>query len=108
MTVSMLLENKVTGEVITDVPISFQSVFMERWLPLGEKLGLHTIPLYLGSIVARQGNTQEIIDDLYRLRDYLIQNRNEDLAEYMINNIDRLIPYLEEIEANPNLEGSFG
>lgn len=103
----MMLSNILTGES-REVPISFQSVFEEGWLPLGEKLGLRTIPLYLGSIVARQGNTQEIIHDLHRLRDYLIQNRDESYAEYMMTNIDGLIAHLEEIEADPNLEGWFG
>jgi hypothetical protein len=110
MTVSMLITNKVTGEVITDVPVSFQTVYNTRWVPLAEKLGLKTVLYYVGlsGIIARQGETEPIISDLRTLKDYLMQNRDEPYAEYMMTNIDRLIPYLEEIEANSDLEGSFG
>jgi hypothetical protein len=79
-------------------------------MPIGEKLGLQTIPLYGGGLVAKQGNTADVIEDLRILREYLVQHLDDDqlYANYILGRVDGLILGLEEIEADPNLEGWFG
>jgi hypothetical protein len=108
MSVTIGIVDTTTGNMFIDQIISSVAIFEARWLPLGEKLGLASIPLYAGSLVARQGETEPIIRDLHTLRGYLDQHQGEPDADYMIYQIGRLITRLEEIEANPNLEGWFG
>jgi hypothetical protein len=76
------------------VPVSTEEVFRTRWLPGARALNLELVELMQTGFPVGEANRTELVEELTRLRDWMLQHYGADTSELM-----RLDGLLEELTA---------
>lgn len=110
MSVSLSYTSEKEPDGKGSIPIATHDAFKNRWLPGCEALGLKWVPQFFDpGLDVRADNADEVLQELGRLRKWMIEHNSKDDAEWLLGRLDRLVGTLKELKALPNMgEASIG
>lgn len=104
MSVALLFKMNTGQEKFDSIPISTEDAFAKRWLPGCVALKLQKVPLFSDGIDIESGEIPDILDELQRLRKWMLESYSVQDAEFLTGRLDRLVAKLRELERAPTSE----
>lgn len=108
MSISLTFKSKKSPDDLDGVPIATKAVFKEFWLPGCMALNLQWIPQFLEGLDLESESIPDIVEELSRLRSWMIQNHSGKNKDFLVDRLDRLSSKLKEISSLPKLAAWIG
>lgn len=108
MSISLTFKSNKSADDLDGVPIATNKVFKEFWLPGCAALNLQWIPQFLEGLDLESEAIPDIVEELSRLRSWMIQNHSGKNRDSLVDRLDRLSNKLKEISGVPKFAAWIG
>lgn len=108
MSVELVIKSDEAQSGLDGVPIATNAAFKEFWLPGCKALNLQWIPLFIEGLDLERKSLPDILDELSRLRSWMIQNHSGKERDFLVDRLDRLSGKLTELQSAPKFNAWIG
>lgn len=108
LSVELTIKSDKAENGLDGVPIATNAAFKEFWLPGCSALNLQWVPLFIEGLDLERESLPDILNELSRLRSWMIQNHSGKDRDFLVDRLDRLSKKLTELQRTPKIEAWIG